>query len=75
MTGSVLRRNIAEHLGFGTAADIKARRVQPTPEQIAAVRNWLYECAIAWIECDSPRTAIDLESALKAEFRPPLTKV
>jgi len=38
MTGSALRRNIAEHLGISTAADIKARRYQPSPEEVDAVR-------------------------------------
>ncbi len=75
MTSSALRRNIAEHLGFATAADIKARRYQPTEEQRQAVRSRLDECNIGWIECDSSATALDLEAQLKSEFKPPLTKI
>lgn len=74
MTGSALRRNIAEHLGISSAADIKARRYQPTPEEVAAVRDWLDKCEIAWIECGSPAEAESLERLLKREFQPPLTK-
>jgi len=32
---------VAEHLGIATAADIKARRYQPTPDEVRAVRDWL----------------------------------
>lgn len=74
LTGSALRRTIAEHLGFGAAAAIKARQIQPTDEQVAAVRGWLDECGIAWIECRNPTEAAALEMALKDEFRPMLTK-
>lgn len=74
MTGSALRRNVAEHLGIATAADIKARRCLVTPEQQALVREWLDACEIAWIECSTEADALQLEAQLKVEFRPPLTK-
>lgn len=74
MTGSALRRNIAEHLGISTAADIKARRYQPSPEEVDAVLAWLDGCHIAWITCESTAKARELENQLKAEYRPPLTK-
>lgn len=74
MTGSAMRRNIAEHLGIARAADIKTRRYQPSTDEVAAVRAWLDECHIAWLESDSSRAARDLEAQLKAEHRPPLTK-
>jgi len=32
MTGSAMRRNIAERLGIASSADIKARRHEPTVE-------------------------------------------
>lgn len=75
MTGSALRRNIAEHLGIGSAADIKARRTQTTADQAAQVRSWLDGCSIAWIECDNAAVAVALEAELKAVDKPPLTKI
>lgn len=74
MTGSAMRRNIAEHLGIATAADIKTRRYQPTAEEASTARAWLDGCQIAWITCDSKAKAEKLENELKAEYRPPLTK-
>ena len=74
MTGSALRRNIAEHLGIATSADIKARRYQPTADEISAVRLWLDECEIAWIECGTAQGAEQLERDFKSEYMPMLTK-
>lgn len=71
---SSLRRNIAEHLGFGDANLIYTRVIRLTDEQRAAVRAWLVGCQVAWIECDSDAEAHDLESRMKAEWLPPLTK-
>jgi hypothetical protein len=74
LTGSALRRNVAEHLGVGTAADIKARRYQPTPGELEAVRRWLEACEVAWIRCGCHADASALEDAMKSEHKPPLTK-
>ena len=74
MTGSAMRRNVAEHLGVATAADIKARRYQPTADEVRAVREWLDGCHIAWVECESKSAAKALEDDFKAEHKPPLTK-
>ena len=74
MTGSAMRRNVAEHLGIATAADIKARRYRPGPDEVHAVREWLDGCHIAWLECDSKWAAQTLEAEFKAEHKPPLTK-
>lgn len=74
MTGSALRRNVAEHLNIATAADIKARRYRPTTEDARRVVEWVDGCEVAWIACDSPAQAVDLETAMKAERMPPLTK-
>lgn len=71
---SAFRRNVAEMLGFGDANSIKTKRVRLTDEQLVAVRTWVEGCSLSWIECDSTSEAIDLESRLKAEFLPPLTK-
>lgn len=75
MTGSALRRNIAQHLNIASAADIKARRYHTTPANAAAVRAWLNKCEIAWIACGSEGEAIALEGNLKDEHKPPLTKL
>lgn len=74
MTGSALRRNVAEHLDIASAADIKSRRYMPTSAEVMAVRDWLDGCEIAWIECQSKPAAESLERDLKGEFMPPLTK-
>lgn len=74
MTGSAMRRNVAEHLGIATANDIKKRYYQPTPDEVQAVRDWLDGCDIAWIECESKSAAKALEGRFKDEYVPPLTK-
>ena len=74
MTGSAMRRNVAEHLKVATSADIKARRYQPTAEEVAAVRSWLDGCDIAWLESETTVAAQRLEDDLKNEYKPPLTK-
>lgn len=74
MTGSALRRNIAEHLSIASAAAIKARRYQPTAKQVAEIRRWLDECEIAWLICPRKIDAEKLDASLKAQFLPPLTR-
>jgi hypothetical protein len=74
MTGSALRRNVAEHLGIALAATIKKRQYSPTIEDAARVTAWIDGCEIAWAECGSPTQAEDLERDMKREWRPPLTK-
>lgn len=74
MGSSAFRRNVAEHLGFGCAADIKAKRIRLTPDQLAKVRAWIVSCSVAWIERRTVAAARQLEAALKAEWIPPLTK-
>lgn len=74
MTSSALRRNVAERLDIATAADIKAGRYQPSPDEVARVREWLDGCEVAWRECADEESAVALETAMKSEYRPPLTK-
>lgn len=71
---SAFRRNVAEHLGFGAANDIKEKRVRPTPEQLAEVRAWIVGCSVAWIECETGAAAKRLEGDMKLEWLPPLTR-
>jgi hypothetical protein len=74
MTKSALRRNVAELIGIAAAADIKARRYQPSPEQVAVVREWLDGCDVAWVERETKRAAKTLEDDMKDEYKPRLTK-
>jgi hypothetical protein len=74
MTGSALRRNVAEHLGIASAGDIKSGRYQPSPANAASVVEWIDECQLAWIECASPSQAKALEREMKAEWTPSLTR-
>jgi hypothetical protein len=75
ISGSAFRRNVAEYLGFASSADIKARRVALTVDQLAAVRAWIIGCRLTWLVCASTAAAIRTEAALKAEWMPPLTKI
>jgi len=75
LTCSAFRRNVAEHLGIASSARIKSGAVVLTEAQLADVRAWIVGCEVAWLACDSKAEAIDLESRLKKEFRPPLTKL
>lgn len=71
---SAFRRNVAEHLGLGSSADIKARRIKLTSDQLAVLRAWILTCRVGWIVCRSKAEAVSLEARLKAEWIPPLTK-
>jgi predicted GIY-YIG superfamily endonuclease len=75
MTNSAMRRNVAEHLGIASANDIYKRLYQPTPDEVQAVRDWLDGCEIAWVERATNEEAKTLETRMKAEFKPPLTKL
>ena len=74
MGDSALRRNVAEHLRIAKADDIKKGLHRITPKQAKRVRDWLDGCEIAWRECADHAAAKDLETAMKAEHKPPLTK-
>lgn len=73
MTGSAFRRNVAEHLGISTANAIKKGNYKPTIEDANKIRDWIDACEITWITCKSEQAALDLEDALKLEYKPPLT--
>jgi hypothetical protein len=74
MGTSAFRRNVAEYLGYGAPADIKAKRIRLTAEQLADVRAWIVACHVAWIESPDAAAAKRLEAAMKTEWMPPLTK-
>src|SRR4051794_24338746 len=65
LTGSAMRRNVAEYLGIGTASDIKERRYQPDAAELDRVREWLDGCDIAWVECPDEPAAVALEGEMK----------
>jgi len=71
---SAFRRNVAEHLDFGIPSKIKDGRVLLTVPQILKINAWITDCQVAWIVCSSEDEPCDVESMLKREFLPPLTK-
>jgi hypothetical protein len=75
LTGSAFRRNVAEHLGIATAADIKSRRRAVTRSEADAVCAWIAKCELTWIVGKSDADALCAEQKLKREFCPPLTKL
>jgi hypothetical protein len=75
MTGSAFRRNVAAHLGIATAAEIKTRTYLTTRGDADAVVAWIRGCEVAWITCASHDDAVNLETRMKAEWMPPLTRI
>jgi len=75
MGDSALRRNVAERLRIAKANDIKKKLHRITDKEEGRVRDWLDGCEITWRECADHAAAEDLETAMKAEYKPPLTKV
>jgi len=75
MTNSALRRNVCELLGIAAAADIKALRYRTTTTDAERVTEWPSGCAFAWIECASPAEALELETAMRVEFKPPVNRL
>ena len=74
MTNSALRRNVAEHLGIASSADIKDRRYVPTTQETLSVTEWIRQGSFKWLVCPTKAEAKSLEDRLKAEWMPPLTK-
>jgi excinuclease UvrABC nuclease subunit len=74
MSSSAMRRNITEHLGIATANEIKQGLYRVSPQDAKRVRAWLDGCEIAWRMCATEAGAKALETALKKEYLPPLTK-
>ena len=74
MRNSAFRRNVAEHLGVAPANAIYTKAHAPTPEEANGVRTWIEGCEVAWITQPTEPEAVALESALKVEWTPELTK-
>lgn len=43
-----------------------------TPEQVGVVTAWIHHCELTWVETESASSAAALESALLAQWRPPI---
>lgn len=74
MGNSALRRNVAEHLGFGSADVIKKGDRRLSPGEVAQVNEYLDACEAAWIVTTDEAAALRLETEFKEEFTPLLTK-
>jgi excinuclease UvrABC nuclease subunit len=75
MTSSAFRRNVAEHLGISTAALIKSKAYQPDDDEVASIRAFVEGCEVAWVTTSTPADALHLETNMKLEWTPPLTKM
>ncbi len=73
LSWSAFRRNVAEKFGIPTSLT-RLHRESLNSTQLGRVNAWIDDCDVAWIECDSVAAAKKLESRLKSEFMPPLTK-
>jgi hypothetical protein len=74
MGDSALRRNVAELLGIATPNEIKEERYVPSAEEVQRVNEWIRGTDVAWVARDNVAAAVALETAMKAEWMPPLTK-
>jgi excinuclease UvrABC nuclease subunit len=75
MTSSAFRRNVAEHLGISTSASIKTRAYELDTDELLRVRKFVDTCQVAWLVCGTKAGALDLETRMKNEWKPPLTKM
>lgn len=76
LAGSSLRRNVCELL-FAIPPNVTGNptRKKVTGEQAAAIRAWLGDCELSWVECDSAKEAEQLEGRLRAEYLPLLNRI
>lgn len=76
LAGSSLRRNVCELL-FSIPPKITGNptRQKVTSEQAAAIRAWLADCQLSWVECDSAKEAEHLEKRLRTEHLPLLNRI
>lgn len=74
LSRSSFRRNVCEHLSIAPTSRTTIRPTVMTTTEIAPVNAWIQGCDVAWIECRTDEEATNLESRMKAEWKPPLTK-
>jgi hypothetical protein len=75
MRGSAFRRNVAQFLGIAEANHIYKQVHRITADEAQAIRDWIEGCEVAWFERPTESEALAAETEIKAEFKPPLTKV
>jgi hypothetical protein len=75
MTSSAFRRNVGEHLGISTAALIKSKAYEPDDDEVKRIRAFVEACEVAWVMTKTPDDALKLETQMKLEWTPPLTKM
>jgi hypothetical protein len=75
MAGSAFRRNVAESLGISTPGAIKSGGYRLNDDELARVRDFIEQCEVTWVVCNSPSEALRFEGHIKAEWLPPLTKL
>jgi excinuclease UvrABC nuclease subunit len=75
MTGSAFRRNVTQELDLAKANDIKTKAYEPTAGEVRAVRAFIEDCEVAWVTTDTKAHALRLESRMKREWRPRLTRM
>lgn len=73
LSWSAFRRNVAELHGIPTSVT-RVHAATLTDEQLDLVNTWVRGCEVTWIECRTADEAAAVETKLKAEFKPPLTK-
>lgn len=75
LAGSSLRRNVCELLfGIPPSLTSNPNRQKVTPEQAAAIHEWLRSCDLSWQECATVDDADQLERRLRREYMPPLNR-
>lgn len=71
LSRSSFRRNVCAHLGIAPTATTKARPPALGMSAVSEVNEWIRNCGVAWIECDTPAQARALEQELHNEWMPP----
>lgn len=74
LSHSAFRRNVCDHLGIASTGVTRVRPPLLVKDQVDAVNAWVAECEIAWVECATRDGAAALETAMKGEWKPPLTR-
>lgn len=75
LSRSTLRASVAvAELGVSRTR-ARSRPSVMTTDEVAIVNEWLARCELGWMECPSPESAHDLETALRREWLPPLNRI
>jgi hypothetical protein len=74
LSRSSFRRNVCEYLGVAPTSKTRVRPTLMTEDDVEPINQWIRDCEVAWIECGSEAEAKALETALHAEWMPPLSR-